>query len=960
MKTPYSLFYLLLITCCSFSVSYAQVKDSVKLSVDPPRNEQNKILQKVQYQLPHSANYRLHIQCKQISDKSDSIIVYELYTNLLSLETRIHSFDLELLDKDYKKRFQQSFMDVIFRYNQLPAGHYVTYLSFNTPDSGIVYENNLIWEVDSTLPQHSALRAQINTVLAPQKKLKSLVSKSKAKISDPKSLSGDKLKRTASRLDRKTGKVNGVSIVPQSKNGKSYAGIYYQEWFLGYYELVEGLDMKQKVKDEIDQLRQAPTSLVSTSLTNFNSVSGQIKKIFQSDKEKEGIKGTVDVNGYFSNGQEPGSQQENNYQEYRAAVQTKVKDIPISLEGYYTTQDRHRVAKASYIRLHYDVDEAKSELSEMINSYKGKYNETVSKGKGLEGIYQTFINQLLQQKNGYINSLKQEYGLAVDGNDYTDFDKLISNVDTTGLTDKATGEVDSSGKAKEKYQKLLAKKEEAQKKYEQLKETEKKIEKYQKLLDQYQEQNFFDSTLTYSKLKNLESKEDVSYKDMAKAASELLPKGKVSQFITGLTKLDVGILNAYESNYTMSGQTLKGGTVGYDLGFAKTSAAYGKTEYISRDGSVNRYNTYMGRVDFKPQKDHKVGIIYYGYSPTKNMMTSDNYLHSDAINTGFAQPVHILSLTYSGKVTDALMIQSEGAVSYKKYDEERDISMDNTAIKTSVDYFIPKTSFVLQGEWEHMGKHFENSAMPYIRSGTDRYTLATKATLFKSYLNVGIQFNHLKQSTFSTTGYNTKWGFDVRTKFKRYPNVYLSYKPYSTFRAYDDTMVIAQRPIVGEVWIGRSTYQIKRKKVTHRFMITYNQNTSTMDTQSYDSRTFQAGYTYASIKTMFASNAGWVKYPSIDTGAVQSGSMSSYFINGMINRNVGTRVSINVGQDIAIADFGLQRLATTVGGSYTLKKTPLTIRAQARYSKFKQQENSPDKKIWYGQLGLGWRFNTKR
>src|SRR5690606_26059986 len=117
------------------------------------------------------------------------------------------------------------------------------------------------------------------------------------------------------------------------------------------------------------------------------------------------------------------------------------------------------------------------------------------------------------------------------------------------------------------------------------------LDKYTTLLQQYRDKLTLDSGLVYGKLEKLGNAEDVSYKDMTKAASGLLPESRGKKFIYGLTHLDIGIINQYESEYTASGQTLKGGSVGYDFGFMKAGLTIGKTEYISRDGTVDQYSS---------------------------------------------------------------------------------------------------------------------------------------------------------------------------------------------------------------------------------------------------------------------------------------------------------------------------------------------------------------------------------
>lgn len=956
--------FLTLLLCSP--ASYGRLGDSsIIVSVDEVDVEgESDIVQQVNYKFPFSSIATVYLSCFQYR-KNDSICLYSIAFDNVRFEKGFHSLDLNLRKADTNFFLNNSFFELIARFRKMPPGVYKTYITINSKDTSQIIQVNLLTTVDSTLAIKTKLRNRINKALAKTDRSKpgSLVSSSKR--IENKSVTEAQVDVAKVKIDRSLRKMHGVTTRPEMRNGNAYIAVYYEDWFLGKYEVMTTGAMNEKIAAEYNAVTNKASSLVSTDLEDFTSISSQIKELYN-NKEDKYLTGVIDVSSVFGNGQEPGSEQDNNYLELRGDFQAEVLNIPVAVETYYTTEDRNRQAKASYVRFHYDVQQSKDKLEKMISSYKNKYSETVSKGDGLQSIYSEYINKLNAQQL-QLNRDFSDYGidpmqLNSDNADQL-FDEAAARIDTSELS----GHDSLRNTVLKDYQKTLNKRDsisrELKSKYERLTETQQKINKYTALIRQYKDQLTLDSGLVYGKLEKLQHADDASYKDMAKAASGLLPEGRAKKFIYGITHLDIGIINQYESDYTASGQTLKGGSIGYDFGFAKTGVTIGKTEYISRDGTVDQYSSTMVRADFKPLLKQQFGLIYYTYSPSKKLL-EDDFFKDDISMPSFQKPVHIVSVTHEGTISKNISLKNELAASYKQGGNGNDIvSFNSSAIKTAIDYAIPKTAVNIRGEWEHVGKDFENSSLPYINAATERYTVATSGDFFKSFLSVGIQYNYLKQETFSSTGYSTKWGFDLRTHSKRYPSLYVSYKPFSTFRAFNDTFTVQQRPLVGEVWVAKGTYQIKRESVSHRFMLIYNQNsTSTADTQNYNSKTLQLGYIYLSKDNSFNINLGWMQLPVMSmNGGTFEGNLSanSYFINAAINRRLGERFSLMLGQDLATAHYGLQRWATTTGIIYNLKKVPLALRLQGRYSNIKFNEQAERINLWQGQAGINWRFRAK-
>jgi hypothetical protein len=288
----------------------------------------------------------------------------------------------------------------------------------------------------------------------------------------------------------------------------------------------------------------------------------------------------------------------------------------------------------------------------------------------------------------------------------------------------------------------------AMKRYEQVQKTEAQIQRYSKLLEQYRTTNYFDSALAYSKVKDLRSGSDVTYKQMAKSASGLLPEGKAKTFIAGLTNFDAGIINKYSSKYTAAGQQLTGLDLGYDIGFAQVGLTVGRTEYAGRDGSLEKYSTYSGSMLFSPAAGQKATLIYYGYTPSKNMLKDDGFFkNTDIALPSFRAPVHIVSATYEGAIGKMVLIDAEAATSYRNGSGQllkSSFNADHLAWHLNAEVQVPKTPLTGFGSYEHGGKEFQNSTLPVTISGADLYKAGVKGVFFHSFISAGVEFNHME------------------------------------------------------------------------------------------------------------------------------------------------------------------------------------------------------------------------
>lgn len=915
---------ILLFGCVFYSfIAKSETKDSLVIVAEPLYSESREIFQPINYKSAATFQGNIRLSWYQLKDSS-SRCLYDMGFQEVHFNKGTHRLQLNLDHNSIVFNIDYSYIDVVKQFELVPPGNYKLSISITkTARDTSYYEFN--WSIDSTLAHHSTLHNDLD-------KHKGALREQFGTATNPMSKGWMRL------LGKKMFRKHGVRAIQGTHAGQSVENLYYQEWFLGYY-VADGKAFIQQVTSSKNSLQTGMESLVHTDNIAMPSLNAQFRQANKEKRKSENrIEGNIDLNGNFGNGQPYGSEQDNNYEELHVGLNTEILKIPVSIEGYYTTQDQHRDAKASYFRIKYDVEKERKKLNEAVMGYRSSYEDLSSRKGNLTGILQQAISMLQQERAILQNRLMRDYHINT-GN--------IDQNSTSVLKDNATTLIPDS---------LSTKKTEITRKIDRIRAIDKQVQGYQKQLNQFNLQNQFDKELSYDKIQKVSDDPKASAGMLAKAAKYILPESGITRFLSKITKFEAGILNTYESSYTMSGQTLKGGSIGYDADIAKLSVSAGRMEYISREGSVDRYNVYMGRADLKPLLKQKFSLLYYGYTPTRQILDDNKFIKADLAFPTFKQPVHIFSLIHSGTIAKGIVLETEGAYSYKKVEANRTVDLDHAAMKAALRYDVPELNANLKAEWEHVGRLFENNALAYTRAATERYTLAGQKILFGSFLTLGIQFNYLMQRTFLSRGYNVRWGFDIQTRSKQYPTVYLSYKPYSTFRRYDDTLAIAQRPVAGSVWTGRSNYQIKHGKTYHRFSIVYNQNQSTMDTVNYNSQAITGSYNYIDKRYNFSVTPGWMRQP-LPIGNAQN-SMSSVLLGLAGSVTLNAQWMINGGQDISVTAYCLQRYSATIGLGYNMKKLPLRIHMQARYSSLRPTEQVEVQHIWQGQLGLNWRFKT--
>ena len=960
---------LTLLWLCVCPQLYAQTAKDL-ISLDVPQVHDKKIKQNLLLRSKNVKDLQITIDYFDCTDAKDTILVYHLSSKGSKRTNEgIYQAGLNLLNNENGSHVTPLYKDIVLKNGGLPAGDYKAYVSIKLNDSLI--KKSFYHHIDSSLSIGSRAKNDLDNIYSQQKAPK-LLGTDLSGIRGTSNITGsyNLIKNSANKINKAFNR-KGYTVSYREGARRTFVDLHYQGRYIGYYEIDMNEPVSETIKKQKARLQDNIGTGVTNELENSKTVLSQIKKLYEEHRKKE-VNGDITVSGNAASGQEEYSESENNYYEVAGQIQVPVLNIPITLEGYYTSQDKNRIAKASYLRVHYDTEQAKEELLKLISSYNNKYTEGVAKGKGLQGVYHTYLSKLQQEKEKLWSEVKTETGIANIENFKTDTSGLLKEITAnyeTKLTDTLShvghSLKDSSNTAvkaiqtKDRIMQLYGK---AIKKYQQIQELEVKAQKYYILLEQYENNSYFDSVLAYDRLKDVSngSAGEMTYKQLVKSASNLLPDGKAKEFITGVTHLDAGIINKEVSSYTLNGQTIKGIDLGYDLGFCETEFTYGRVEYVNREGQVDKYNGYSGRASFKPGRKQKATLIYYGYIPSKRMLREGDFFDDvDVTMPGFKDPIHIVSVAYTGQINKYINVEAEGATSFRAMDEYQKSGVkpsEKVSYRVDAEGSIPNTTIDVKGGYEHIGKQFENNSLPLNLSGTDKYTAGAKGQFFKNFLTLGVEYYYLIQQNLASRSAHSKWGFDLKTTSKRYPSVSLSYKPFTTFRSFADTFSITQRPILGEVWLGKLSYQIKRKTYVLRLTAVYNRNTALTDTIESNSNIAQLNALFTSGKLNLMLNVGQTNVKATQISPVHG---KTNFLTIGAGYVINEQWNINGGQDIGVMKTGLSRYAANIGCGYRFKNTPLTIQTSFRYNTYKIVEGQRWKQLYGGRLDVNWRFRFK-
>lgn len=973
---------LMLCICSSFAKSKTvSTSDSfaiAKLAIDLPYVSANgKPVLPIRYECASAKLYKLYAHCYAKLGTGDSQLVFSFLNRPFLLSKGIHTAHLPLsYTSDKYTYFAPLYAQVMHTIHALPCGQYALQFLIGT-DSTSLHSYTFNFDIDSILTPTSVLKKDINTLLQQQLHFNeqdtSRISAMRIKIKP-----SQQLARLKAPIDNIFSK-RGFTSTTVYKDGQHITNVYLSKWFLGRYVFYETSSIAQQVQATHQRVQTDIASFAAPNILSSNSLLSQVKTLLQSKDKHNELQGNIALSGNWSNAQPEYSLLDQNYYEMRADLTTKILNIPLSVESYYTTQDAHRKIKSSYFRVHYDVNSIKSELMSTVTSCANKFNTYSAQGENMAMQYGSLLNNLDKERQALLNALQHETGLQLAA-----FSALPSGLTPNltaafiskwadSLAQQATARITKSSdtlvhkaafvqKAKLLADSLSRVYQKAMQRYQQALHLASKIKTYTNLLEQYRNTHYFDSVLGYAKIKSLTQGKDISVKELSKSAAEFLSEGQAKKVITGISNLDIGVFPNYISKYTMAGQQVKGIDVGYTLGAATTvGVTLGKTQYIGRDGSLQNYAAYAFKSSFKIAEHQRIQLIYYGYSPSLALFANDSFLKNrDITLPSFKDPLAILATTYEGRFLNRFSVNAELASAKSSHQDFRTVfDANKLAWNVQVEGAVPATTVLLKGAYEHVGYAFTNATLPIPNSGIEKYSVGAKGTFFNSFLSLGIEFNHLQQDHFGIRGGNNRWGFDLATHSKRYPSMQLSYKPYTTFRSFADTLAIPQQAILGAVWNGKLSYQFKnRTAAVWRIMANYTHSASLADTLHYQHEVAQVGVAYSN-KIWYTNCTMGITSSLVDFPTTVGSQQAMRFAMLAFDKQMSKALRAGMSVDIGYALFGLAKYGMAAQIAYKFNRMPLSIRINGRSTNFQLTAEAPRQKLWSGGVDVVWRLKMK-
>lgn len=765
-------------------------------------------------------------------------------------------------------------------------------------------------------------------------------------------LKGPLLAGAAKKYSRRMGK-EGFKAVTAEKDGLHRLSIYYKDRLVGHREWAQGDDLLGSASSRLPSMPSRIPLDIGQQEPLFSQFREGERKEKAKDKE---MVGSLSMMTHVSDGQEAYGEQENNYYDLSGFLEIPVLGLDLQLEAYYTSQDWGRSAKASYFHWHYDASSAKARLLDRLSRYRRQYEQSSSSLGAMERVYQSPLSQWQGERQALIS------GFSLEGKDFSvDSTGLYSAVlagarrkaDSLGvLTGSSVGDVEDA--ARQQYSKWSER-------WAKLRALESRILQAESLLGGWRQRQVYDSLLAYDGLsdRSPEALSELSYRQLTEKASGL--EGGVGWFQKGLQRMDLGIFSHRLSAYTLDGQRLRGADMEYDLGAVDLGFTFGSIAYVDRQGREDRYQGYSGRMGVKSWEGHRTQLLWFGYSPSSSLISSDTFFKEVAVHAPSFQEgmTHIVSVVHRGSWGEAVDFGGELATSVPSGDPLMgNHRQESLAWRFDLGGRIQGAGLEYRGEYEKVGQEFENHTLFMSYRGLERFRAALSGQWFGQFLSWEVDYHHLIQQQFSSTGNLSKWGFSLSTASRRYPRFSLSYKPFTTYRSFADTSRIPLAPILGSVWSGQMSYQWKRQGDDWRFHSLYHRHRSLSDT-------LYTGGDMAQVQLHYSRRGGlW----GLMLGASQmtmlgSGSVPLYgrqrLVQGSGHYQWDRRWQLQLSQELGFRDFGFSRYCLGVGVGYHFSRFPLALRGAFRYQRFRWSSSTSWRSLTSGTLTVQWSFRMK-
>lgn len=681
-----------------------------------------------------------------------------------------------------KQHIQQSYRNFIGHYGQLPTGNYLLETYWLDDTFATVAADRQLLLADSIMPEAHPVFMQFKKYYAAHTKGKRYIQ--------------------PERVVRRFFQHRKETFFLQEGSGYKDIHVYFEGHLAGIIRL-EGNERKPEI---------AVPALVRPSLGGkFEGILAVSRKKNSNTSEQKEVKGNINIQHNFSNQQEVYADFRNAYYDVAGTVNVPVMGLPVTVDGYYTRQDKYRTLKSSYINVSFDKDAYLRQLEEANKTLRSAYTETAVDNMMLGDYYKNQVQQLKAEKATYIEKVKLAAKDTMAG---TYRENVRSNPPDTSIQ----GYTGAYETAEQRYR-------EAEQRLEAL---EKKIEKAELLARQLEKKRYIDSVEVLSRFR----KEDIGNmdsKDYMSVLEHTFPNNKMLSRLKRLNGFNIGGFSNQVSRYTNPGQLTRGGSFSYDLNYVDVAVSLGRMDRVNFGGEKEKFNVGSVQVMSGKLKHQQIGVIFY-HAANNNAGTQSG---TGGAESAPAQPAdNIYTMVYKLAIP-VLDLQSEYAYSDQKRYTTPTPMLHQASFNINAGVQLMKDKIRLAGCYEYTGKHFSNRSLYYNIKGLAMYNLKLTSFWFRNTVKADVEYHVLNNVREQQTGTNKKYGFELQTLSRRYPRMKIAYKPFTTFSTVQDTVANFSYTLLGNVLLAQADYQYKRKQTVMSTGLHYNRSYSELDTVQY-------------------------------------------------------------------------------------------------------------------------------
>ncbi|MBX9449209.1 MAG: hypothetical protein KL787_05610 [Taibaiella sp.] len=116
------------------------------------------------------------------------------------------------------------------------------------------------------------------------------------------------------------------------------------------------------------------------------------------DDDEKILTGNIRLSSFMNSDYDEYSQMDNQVYEVQGDLSLPVWGIPVRVSGFYTSQDKNRMAKSGYFNIKYDHDKAKEKTAKMIQGFREAFQQNKDRVSNYRMTYDGYIGNMESEK----------------------------------------------------------------------------------------------------------------------------------------------------------------------------------------------------------------------------------------------------------------------------------------------------------------------------------------------------------------------------------------------------------------------------------------------------------------------------------------------------------------------------------------------------------------------------------